>query len=370
MKLRSLAICHGYLLIVRWSAPVVADEFYQHAVMNCARKTVWAEITTHGTYNDDPAPEGVEDCVLPGFGPVRLKVGAGPVYGYGAGYGQATMFVSVWVKQAKVVSREEFKCGGEGRCELRIAITLGGLRVCRKPRTLSDTIDPGQLEKCTFQAWADIPMKRDVLEYPVAGEPVRPPNYSIATILARDPKFCAGFVPSTGAQDIGLPAGATKVEPASTRSWEWAGGYGYYDLDVDNDGEVDHVVHLQARTHAYDADAIFVFSRSKIPEVKIGKLQETHSDAEYAKAADRVYPEAWHEEHADIPAPWWAPGDLLSTPHFAIGGYYEPFTLRGKTYILWSTPQSNYLHWRTVLEPRPDGSVITRCAFQQVQPEF
>jgi hypothetical protein len=371
MTLRSLAALQVYLVFMSWSGSARADDFYQHAVMNCAKKTVWAEITTHGTYNDDPAPEGVSDCVLPGFGPVRLKVGAGPVYAYGAGYGQATMFVSVWVKQAKVVSREKFKCGGEGKCELRIAVTLGGLRVCRKPGDGTNDADSKQPESCTFQAWSDLSMQRDPLEYPIAGEPVRPPNYSVATILARDKKFCAGFVPSSPeARDIELPAGASVVEPASRGNWEWVGWYEFYDLDADNNGSLDRVVHLHARTHAYDADAMFLFSHSTVPEVKVGKMEETHSDAEYAKAADRVFPDSWHEERADIPAPWWNPEDAMSTPHFKIGGFFQPITLNGKTYIIWTTSVGVFQHWKTILEPRPDGSVITQCAFQRVQPEF
>ncbi len=164
--------------------------------------------------------------------------------------------------------------------------------------------------------------------------------------------------------------GASVVEPASKAHWEWAGWYEFYDLDADNDGSVDHVVHLHGRSHAHDADTMFLFSHSPVPEVKVGKMQETHSDAEYEKAADRILPNSWHEEKADIPAPWWNSNDAMRTPHFTIGGYFQPFTLRGVTYRSWSTPVGAYQHWRTILEPRPGGSVITQCAFQQVQPEF
>ena len=70
-----------------------ADEFHQHAVLNCSATTAWAVVTTAYTYNDDPAPEGVDHCVVPSVGPVKLRVNEGPVYAYGQGYGIPTLYV-------------------------------------------------------------------------------------------------------------------------------------------------------------------------------------------------------------------------------------------------------------------------------------
>src|SRR5262245_313953 len=166
----------GAVLAICAFRPALADEFYQHAVMNCS--ATLAEVTTHGTYNDDPAPKGVNECQVPGVGSIRLKMGAGPTYPYGEGYGDATMFVSLWLNQVKVVSRESFKCEYAGRCELRIAVSRTGLRVCRRPRG-----NPQSPESCLFTQTSDLPTGRDTAEYPMPGQRVRPLDGSVAAVF-------------------------------------------------------------------------------------------------------------------------------------------------------------------------------------------
>ena len=331
--------------------------------MNCSATV--AEVTTHGTYNDDPAPKGVNDCELPGIGPVRLKVGAGPIRAYGQGYGQATMFVSLWMRQAKIVSRESFKCDREGLCELRIAVSRGGLHVCRRTSR-----NPTAPESCIITQWSDIPTVRDTAEYPLPVQRVRPPDDSVATAFASDEKLCSAFTPAPASGLVEKPYDATEVKVESTRSWERVGSYDYYDLDVDNDGRPDHVVHLRARTHASDADKLFIFSKTPVPDVAIGILDETHSDLAYMKAADRVLPDAWPEPAGPMPTPWWDPENSLRSPLFQGSAYLDPIRFAGKTYFIATTPAADQMNWSTVLEPRADGSVKMVCAFQRVSPVF
>jgi hypothetical protein len=346
-----------------WGRPAFADEFFQHAVMNCAEKAVWAEVTTHGTYNDAPAPTGVSDCELKGFGPVRLRVGAGPVYAHGKGYGSPTMFVSLWVKQSKVVSRAEFECEYEGRCGLRIAVSQGGLRVCRKPSGAA-----AAPESCKFAAWTELPADRDTSEYPLQGQRVRPKPYSFVAVFSDDENFCGKFV-HQDAEDIWLPTDALQIERRASTHWEWVGQYIHYEVDVDNDGSEDRVVHLQARTHADDSDRLYVFSKTAVPDVKIGKLNETHSEKEFADAADMILPGAVQISGPASIAPWWDSADVLS-PHFHGGAYFEPFRYSGRTYLVATSQVSNQRHWTTIVEPKPDGSLKLKCAFQSAQPNY
>lgn len=375
---KSICLFLGCTLLVLSMRAARADEFYQHAVMSCARTTIWAEVTTHATYNDDPAPTGVTQCVLPDFGPVKLKVGAGPTYPYGAGYGVPTMFISLWVKQAKVLSREKFKCEWEGKCELRVVVTRGGLRVCRRKQAPPNASEPRNdaSEDCKLTMWNDLPHERDPMEYPVRGERRRPADHSLATIFAADRKLCAALAPLVVGGSTSSTTATSEIEvirsgyeATTTRSWEYAGFYSYYDLDANNDGHIDHVVHLHAQTHAQDRDSLFLFSRAPVPDVTIGRLEETHSSDEYSRAADLVFPRTSTDDHSAVPPPWWDPNDRLRSDRFA-SAYFQPIRLQGITYFLTTTSQADMRHWTTVLEPKADGSFVTTCAFQTVQPNF
>jgi hypothetical protein len=200
----------------------------------------------------------------------------------------------------------------------------------------------------------------------LAGEKKRPPDFSPAVAYAHDEAFCRQFAHPTESQRVGIPPGAKGPEGVKTGPYEYNGSYDFYDLDVDNDARVERVVQLHSGTHAFDGDAIYVFSKSAVPDVPVVKVGDTHSQDRYEAAADRVLPRDWRLVTGHIDPPWWDPEDRLGDEPLSRFTSFEPLRFNNRTYFV-ATDGS---WWGVLLEPLPGGAILVKCAVHRVQPNY
>lgn len=337
------------------------------------------EIGAHGVYNQGVLGPQTRDCTLSTRRTVRAKIGFGPVLPYGFGRGTPAKWVTVWIDKALVLSREEFGCGDEGPCNLRVTVTSNGMKVCDLVES-EDGSAAEFVEECEVTPNAELPTERDVLEFPGPGDPQPPPAGSVETLFARDREFCSRFPQTTG--ELDLPSDAELIEPLRSWDYEFAGQYGRYDVDINNDGSAETVVGLHSRTHYRDGDIYFVYTDGVVPEPEIAR--HASSELAYARTADRILPHYWVDsagiaekqfaqydrnnsnyEAKSAKAPWWDEDDR---PIFSLRYLYlRPFRYGDSTYFLTSSLTG---HWYMVLRPEPDFQATEMCIFQIVQERY
>lgn len=69
-----------------------------------------AVIAPYGAEDRDVYSSGPQDCTLKSGRIVRAKLGLGPVYPYGMGGSDPDKWISVWIDDAKVLSRLDIGC--------------------------------------------------------------------------------------------------------------------------------------------------------------------------------------------------------------------------------------------------------------------
>jgi hypothetical protein len=350
------------------SSTAAPGDILQRAVLDCAQSKGLAEIRVEEVVQQGYQPPfslvNIDECELSGVGSLRLKWGVGPVYDYGQGHGTPTMFLSLWVRQVKVLSRRQFACESEA-CPIRVVVTAKGVDECRSS-------EPGgsNVNKCESSSWAELRGERDALEFPLPGERKRPADFSTAVAYASDEAFCAKFAQATGSERVGIPFGASKLENLRSGLYEYNGSYDFYDLDMDNDGRNEQVVHLHSSTHAFEGDEIFVFSTKPVPDVPVVKVGDTRSEEKYAAAADKMLPAGWRLVPEKLDAPWWDRADHLSDEPLNDFQYFQPLRFEGRTYFIATSGRSAQIWWGALLEPRPNGTVQMKCAMHRVQPNY
>jgi hypothetical protein len=349
------------------SAAAAPGDLLQRAVLDCSPAEGLAEIRVEEFVQEGYEPPfslvNIEECDVPGMGSLRLKWGAPPVYAYRQ-YGTSTMVFSLWVRQVKVWSRRGFACESEA-CPIRVVVTTTGIQECR-----SSEFEGANLEKCQSSSWARLRGERDALEYPLPGERIRPADYSTAVAYASDESFCAQFSHVVGGERVGIPVGASRPENVRSGPYEFSGSYDFYDLDVDNDGRNEQIVHLHSGTHAFEGDEIFVFSTKPVPDVPVAKVGDTRSREKYESAADKILPARWRLTPPKIDAPWWDRADHLSGAPLGDFQYFQPLRFEGRTYFIATSAETDWTWWGALLEPRPDGTVQMKCAVHRVQPNY
>lgn len=381
------------LILVFWgcvtqSQRAAADYLdYGLNVICSARK---AEIAPYGAADREVYSAKPKDCTMSNGRTVRVKLGLGPVYPYGMGGADPEKWLSVWIDKAKVLSKIDIGCEEDGPCDTRVVVTNSGMSVCRKPAQVPFPSDQpeqqGQKETCTLTLNKYLKKKRDILEYPRAGDPVPPAEGSFVTVYAKDQAFCRQFSAGSsesstwGNRDSGvaLPKAAAVVKSEGSLPYEYSGSYQRYSFDINNDGKTETVLGLHSRTHYRDGDVYFVLPGpiSELP-TESGK-RKTDSEERYAGVAVRILPQHWVSTKTPDPlevqepyrfkasvTAWWDSDDhpMFETRYL----YLMPFQFSGTTYFLSWSQQADAQHWVFVLRPRPDYSVEEACIFQFVR---
>jgi hypothetical protein len=385
----------GLLLFTTQVSISYADYMDYAFEVKCDSAPNQAEIVTYAIWNTDVYSPFAADCTLANGRTVRVKMGLGPVYPYGMGGADPAKWLSVWVDQARVLSRIRYGCEDEGPCGLRIVVSTSGLEVCRSEgygRLSHPDASNKPIERCEFTPNEKLSSIRDVLEFPSAKERARPRPGSLATLYAKDKRFCSQFklLSQPRGRDvdniwpfIGLPDSSDAIEADTSSSSEFAGAYRHYTFDINNDGKNESVVGLHARSHAQDGDTYFVYENDTVPN----PVFEDVSEATYAKAATRILPHSWNAnrgadkeslvdyERGDgayrvkgVAAPWW---DSSDKPIFRFRYWYLwPFRYKDSTYFLTWSQEADKRHWYTVLRPTSKYGVVEMCAFQIVQVRY
>jgi hypothetical protein len=332
-------------------------------------------------------------------------MGLGPTFPYGAGGGDPSKWISVWLDKAHVLSNLPFECNhrvfytGEGPCGLRVIITTSGMKVCRAEdsgESLSTSSQKKKSEHCEYTPNGKLSKVRDALEFPSLDEKTRPPTGSLVTLFAKDKKFCEQFqlVSSSNVRSIDnispriqLPEDAEVIESDKTTPYEYNGNYQQYSFDINNDGEDETVVGLHARTHAQDGDTFYIFSDNVVPNPVVKNVGNTQSELAYEKAATQIIPRDWFNhsgatdresggkdngngnyEVKSVGAPWW---DSNDKPIFRFRYLYLlPFEFGDSTYFLTWSQEGNKQHWYTILRPEPNSQATEMCVFQVVQQRY
>jgi hypothetical protein len=355
--------------LLSWLAVTNAAADYGFIVKCTGQK---ARIVPYESDKEVRSP-AMQECRLPGGRTIRAKLGLGPTYPYGEGGAIPAKWLSVWIDKAKVVSRFRFVCDYDGRCLTRIVVTPSGMNVCSPIDPPEDGGDSSQLkvkERCDFTPNDLLPTARDHLEYPLQGERVPPAPGTFMRLVSKHRPFCGQFIESDSALGVTLPHSAKRIEPHSTSGYEFAGYYGHYEFDINNDGKLDKVVGLHASNHYRDGDQYFVFVGG---EPGVAPDPALHSDDRYAAEATSIVPTRWMQNSAvsetlSAAPPWWDPDDHPTfEPRYL---HLIPFIDHGSTYFIGASEQSDAQHWRFIFRPRHDYSLDEECAFQRVRVRY
>jgi hypothetical protein len=390
-----------FVILLAMVIPSRADYLDYYFKLSCEQTKNRAEIIPYFISNARRYIDVPQDCTLANGRTIRAKMGLGPTYPYGEGYGDPSMWLSVWVDKALVLSRTHFSCSflNKDRCDIQINVNTKGLEVCR-PEQSEELSQPYSSKKlkdhCEFTPNEKLSKTRDALEFPSPGERVRPSAGSLVTLFAKDKQFCSQFQqlaePLGGPKDniwpcIGLPKGFEAIEADSSSPYEYEGGYKQYTFDINNDGTAETVVGLHTETHYRDGDIYFVYSVRKVPKPIVEKMAETDSELTYAKAATRIIPHYWSDnagadekkfvdsgddngayEVKSLTTPWW---DNKDSPSFSFRYWHlEPFRFKQTIFFLTRSQEAYKQHWYIVLRPEPNYQVTEMCVFQIVQVRY
>ncbi len=354
--------------------------------VTCDAKNNKAEIVPYAVWNEDVYVGRPSNCTLSNGTEIRAKLGLGPVFPYGMGGGDPAKWLSVWINKTKIVSRYQVGCEDEGPCNGAFKVAGKRLFTCAltsSPSTNESGLSKKASYKCTSKPIAKLAQARarDAVEYPLAGERMRPSPGTFVTLFARDAEFCRQFL-----SDQELPENSEEISPLSSSAYEYSGSYNRLDFDINNDGENETVLGLNSSTHYRDGDIFFIYAGSTIP-AQVGNSKETSSESRYAKLATRILPHYWADytnrqerlladkntdsgayELKNSKAPWW---DTHDVPVFRFRYWHlVPFRNFGTTYFRTRSMEAGLMHWSVVLRPEPDFKVTEECVFQTVQEHY
>lgn len=311
------------------------------------------------------------DCWLAGGELVRIKANIFPLLPYGTNSGPVG-WVSLWVNQAKVLSKSEFDCPDGETCDLMVKVSAKGMSLCRG--TYEDIHVPPFKQfkkwKCSLTPRKKLSRTRDRIEFPSPKEPTPPEPGALVALYELSDKFCKLFtmqgsssVPENGfVSALSMPEGYET--PGSTN---YGAGFDLLSFDMNNDGQDDKVIALHMRSHAEDSDTFYVYGSKPIPDAPQG-LAHDSMESFYRLSAAYIVPDAWGRWPNHVSAPWW---DLSDLPEFRTEYLYVwPFRWQGTTYFITGSSEVAKAHWHLILRPEPNNSVVTMCAFQVVQERY
>lgn len=364
------------------SGYVHADQLDYYVHMDCDPQKGTATLIPSDTFSDKMTMTSVssEECVFNNGGKIKLKLGIGYSKPFGTGGGTPDKWVSLWVNEAKVLSRESIGCfdGADGGpCSIYFKADESHVEIC----ALSEKYDSNSYEmpdlnkdyRCVKVANRFLSKTKDYFEYPERVVDNKLPVGSNEIFFSADDKLCGKFK-SDGPIDK-LPEGVKNLTYKSDAIDDGKNSeLRELSIDLNNDGITDTVYVSHSRFNPHDGDAYFVLKKS--PGIKQDEITLDFLD---------------QNKHFVFPNQW---GDCNRQQGCKYNEYYyltllapNPTTLRlpllrstrliatafkfNKTTYFYIQPTSGYdQRVAAILKPMPDGSAKHICYFRKVEENF
>jgi hypothetical protein len=333
------------------------------------------------------------DCKLNDASGVRLKLGGGPGMPYGECGADPSLFVSVWIDEAKVLSAKNYSgmCLQEERPFSHARVTEKSVTWCTGKVKRGDPLDPNHLE-CTETRTSSAPKKKDIAEFPPPGAH-REKAGTILVDHAAEPALCTAMArrnPEGSASTFPLlPPPTSDVNLLKTVDFRGEATNIVYRgrFDLDNDGADDDVLLLRSLTHAHDGDELLASPSLAIPD----RLDDAALEALRKRARHR-FPGAWATGASRYDAGYYEIKNLRAEPR-STGvqpgsavlrttslrfryTHLEPFRYQGVTYLITSPPDwavddtDTFVVFRPRPGPGPGRALEETCVVHQVQENF
>jgi hypothetical protein len=203
----------------------------------------------HGISARADAVSSGKECVLKNGTRIEFEQGADQAYPYGFCGGAPDAWINLWIDRKRVFRHRPF-AGCQGQYLHSVVIGAKEITLCR---------------------FADKPDGRPSggnESRPVVCEPLAQISYPGLPDYDRYPP--SGGAPQSGVylRYAAVPADRCRRLQKAEKSTQYLLGVNRFDVDIDNDGQVDRVFVVSSRTHADDGDRLYVVN-GDLPNEKV-----------------------------------------------------------------------------------------------------
>ncbi len=316
-------------------------------------------------------------CVFVNGGKVLARSGYGSARPYGMGGANPDKWLSVWIDEIKVINKLSYECGGEGVCGLYFIVTSKGYESCTFKLDEYAMYQKFNLEEkpkhnCTIILNSGFPKETDRLEFPQKDDPIPPEAGSIVIEYAVDSDFCSLFLSdkfnfyNNNWEALFLKGGSLIEYQRGKQHGNIGRWLSYSNIDIDNDGALEHVYTYSAETNFRDADIHFIFKEGQQPAFEsvinsFDELLEKNSVVFPSRDIDDGY----------YPLNHWPKSSFVNVAGFRVRYLRSsPFVYKEKTFFSTHSREEELLNIFTIIQLNNDGSTTDICYFRKVKKNY